>query len=219
MKNIILIAPPAAGKGVQSKILKETYNLLHLSTGALLREEVEKKTKLGRELKEFLEKGILVKDEIVIDLVMKKLDLSLNNKGYILDGFPRTLKQAELYDRMSSERNCQPNYVFFLNITKEIALKRILGRLGCLNCGSIFNEEIDHLTEKDLCPNCQGKIIKRSDDQEESFNKRYDDYLEKTKPVIQYYQNKGILYIIDAKKSITEISKQIKEILAKDLKI
>jgi len=219
MKNIILIAPPAAGKGVQSKILKETFNLLHLSTGELLKEEVEKKTELGKEIKEFLKQGILVKDEIVIELVRKKLDNSLNKNGYILDGFPRTLTQAELYDKMSQERNCLPNYVFFLNIPKETALKRILGRLNCLKCGSIFNEESDHLTEKDLCPNCQGKIIKRSDDQEESFNKRYDDYLEKTKPVIQYYQNKGILYIIDAKKSITEISKQIKEILAKDLKI
>lgn len=210
MKSLIFIAPPAAGKGTQAKMVSEAYNLVHISTGDLLREEVKNG---NTELQEIMESGKLVSDEIVLDLLTKKIS-SLEN-GYILDGFPRNVSQAIIFDKMLTLMNQKIDYVIYLNLDKEIAKKRIVGRVSCPNCGNVYNTMIEGMEpiEENLCNNCHVSLVKRKDDNEEIFEVRYNTYLEETEPLIKYYQDKNILYEIDSSLEKQEVFKRIKEII------
>ena len=210
MKSLIFIAPPAAGKGTQAKMVSEAYNLVHISTGDLLREEVKNG---NTELQEIMESGKLVSDEIVLDLLTKKIS-SLEN-GYILDGFPRNVSQAISFDKMLTLMNQKIDYVIYLNLDKEIAKKRIVGRVSCPNCGNVYNTMIEGMEpiEENLCNNCHVSLVKRKDDNEEIFEVRYNTYLEETEPLIKYYQDKNILYEIDSSLEKQEVFKRIKEII------
>lgn len=208
MKNLILIAPPAAGKGTQAKMICETYNLDHISTGDLLREEVARG---NSELQQIMESGKLVSDEIVLNLLKKKLLNSLN--GYVLDGFPRNVNQAILFDKILKELNQKIDYVIYLNLDKEIAKKRIVGRVSCPKCGNVYNTMISGMSPsiEGICDNCQTALTKRKDDNEETFNIRYNTYLEETEPLLEYYKN--ILYEIDSSLEKQEVFHKIGEII------
>ena len=212
MKNIILIAAPAAGKGTLSDLLVKKYDYLHISTGDLLREVSKEKTELGQKIAKMLKNGELVTDEIVFELLENKLRQV--DKPYILDGFPRTLNQAYKYDELIQKLNKDLGIVVVLNCDYEILKKRIVGRYLCKDCGSIYNTLTGVNTPKQegICDNCGGELYKRSDDNEESFKTRYETYLEKTKPLIDFYEKKGNLYYIDSQTTDTML-KEIEDLL------
>ena len=217
MKNIIFIAPPAAGKGTQSELLCNKYGLLHISTGDLLREESKKETELGQEIKEKMSTGKLIDDSIIIELLKNKL-IEIGNKSIILDGFPRTVVQAEAYDDMLDELNLDLGYVIVLDVDKELLEKRIVGRVSCPKCGNVYNELIEELKpmQEGLCNNCHTELVKRADDNSESFKVRYETYLNTTKPLISYYESKGCLYHVDGNSSKHQIFDNIVNILEKN---
>ncbi|NLM62942.1 MAG: adenylate kinase [Mollicutes bacterium] len=215
MKSIILLSPPAAGKGTQAQLLKEKYNIPHISIGAILRNEVERKTAVGLNIKEDMKKGNLIDDDIIMNLLINRIKQKDCEKGFILDGFPRTLKQAKLYDKFLKENNMELNYVFHLKIDKETARKRIVGRLICSNCQAVYNELLKETKPKasGICDKCNGILVRRKDDNNDVFENRYQLYLIETMPVISYYQNQNKLYEIDSSIDKNYTFKQITKIL------
>lgn len=187
--NIILIAPPAAGKGTHSALLKERYGLSHISTGDLLREVANH----DKDIADKLSKGELITDEIVFKLLENKIVDLNSDKGHIFDGFPRTLSQAEELDKILNKYNQKVDVVIYLDIEKEVAMKRTLGRLTCSSCGEIYNTYRDTFKVENQCNKCSSSLTKREDDNEETFNKRFDTYIEKTQPLIDYYKNRNLL--------------------------
>lgn len=198
MKNIILIAAPAAGKGTLSELLVEKYGYIHISTGDLLREASKEKSELGEKISTMLKNGELVSDEIVFELLENKLKVV--DKPYILDGFPRTINQAYKYDELITKLNKSLGIVVALNCDYDILKNRIVGRWLCKECGSIYNTltGVNTPKEENICDKCGGELYKRSDDNEESFKTRYETYLEKTKPLIDFYQEKGNLHYVNS---------------------
>jgi len=209
MRSIIFIAPPAAGKGTQSKLVCDKYNLAHISTGDLLREEVNSG---NQEIQEIMSSGKLVSDSIILDLLTKKLDNI--KEGYVLDGFPRNVSQAVSFDEILTDLNQHLDYVIYLHIDKEEAKKRIVGRISCPKCGSVFNDQLDDLKPitEGICDECQSSLVKRSDDNNETFEKRYETYLTETEPLIKYYKDKGNLFQIDSSLTKEEIFEQIESL-------
>lgn len=209
MKSIIFIAPPAAGKGTQSTRLSKDFHLEHISTGDLLREEVKNG---NLELQAIMESGKLVSDDIILSLLTEKVK---KLSGYILDGFPRNLNQAIAFDKMLEEQNLKVNYVIYLSLDKESAMKRIVGRVSCPNCGNVYNTMIDGMNSKVdmICDSCNSNLVKRKDDNEQTFNVRYDTYISETEPVIEYYKNKGILYQVDSSRNTEQVYEDIKRIV------
>ena len=207
--KIIFIAPPAAGKGTQSNLLSNEFNIEHVSTGDLLREEIKSGNK---ELQSIIESGKLVNDELILSILAKKID-SLDS--YILDGFPRTINQAISLDELLKSKNEKIDYVIYLSVDKEIAKKRILGRVSCPKCGSVYNTMIEGMNSKVdmICDNCNSKLTKRIDDTEETLSTRYDTYIRETEPLIEYYKNKGVLYQIDSSRDTMTVYNDIKNIL------
>ena len=216
MKNIIFIAPPAAGKGTQSKLVSEEYNIPHISTGDLLREETTKDTELGREIKEVMESGALVSDEVITTLLKNRITKSDCLNGFILDGYPRNLAQAKKYNDLLDELNLDKGVVIFFDIDRETALKRTLSRIICPNCGSSYNLLINELKphKENICDRCNHELKTRTDDTEEVFRHRFDTYINSTKDLIEYYNNLGLLHKIDVSDKKAEIIfEEVKEIL------
>ncbi len=194
MKNIIFIAPPAAGKGTISDYLVKNYHYEHLSTGDLLRDEVASGSLLGKEIDKIISSGNFVSDELMIQLVAKELD-KLRDRPFILDGFPRTIEQAQRLEEMLISLGLTNNVAIYLDIDIDTATKRALGRVVCPNCKrsyNIYNEELKPLRDN-ICDDCGVFLEKRSDDTEETFKMRFQKYLEKTSPIVDYYEKKNRL--------------------------
>ena len=215
MKNLILIAAPGAGKGTLAKALKEEYNYVHISTGDLLREIVASGDPLGEKIKDILAQGNLVSDELVFEVLKKRLMEPDCKNGIILDGFPRNLKQAEKYDEIVKEVGLDLGTAVLLDIDESILVSRITGRRLCKNCGEIYNlNNPDMLPKVDgVCDKCGGELYQRSDDNEEALKTRYATYLEQTAPLIDYYGNKGVLRKVDASESPEATLNQVKDII------
>ena len=216
MKNIIFIAPPAAGKGTQAKLVSNEYNIPHISTGDLLREEMAKETEIGLSIKEDMDKGNLVSDEVITTLLKNRITSKDCLNGFILDGYPRNLAQAKLYDNLLEELNYDESLVIFFNIDEETALKRTISRIICPNCGSSYNLLIENLKPKkeNICDRCNHELKTRTDDTEEVFKHRFATYLNSTKDLIEYYQTKGLLHKIEVSdKDVSTIFEEVKEIL------
>ena len=202
--NITFIAPPASGKGTQSKKISQKYHLHHISAGDLLR-KVDNPM-----IKETLARGAFVSNELIGNLLKQELE---KNQNYVLDGFPRTLEQAKLYEKMLKELNIKLGLVIVLDLDKEIAQKRIVGRRVCPNCGSVFNTLFASAKpqKEGICDNCGHKLVKRADDNEETFNKRFQIYEDETKPLIEYFK-KNVYHVnsnIDAEHTFKQIEKII----------
>lgn len=215
MKNVILIAAPAAGKGTEAARLKEQYNMVHISTGDLLRNAVSKGDERGNMINELITNGKFVSDDIVLELLKEKILEPSCENGYILDGFPRNIEQAIAYDKILGEINRDIGVVIVLDIDKEIAKSRISGRYSCSKCGKVYNinnAEMIPMNEG-LCDICNIELTRRSDDNPDTYEERYNTYLEKTEPLISYYDKKGIVYHVDAGKSSEETHKQVVKIL------
>jgi len=209
MKNIIFIAPPSAGKGTQSAILVDKYGYIHISTGDLLRAEAKKDTPLGRDINEKLKQGMLISDDITNELVkniVKDIDSS-----FILDGYPRTLDQAIFLDELIDD-----NYVtIYLNISQDEAMKRALGRATCDDCKTIYNIYFEDMNskEKGICDHCNGALVLRSDDNEESFKKRFEGFEKNTLPLVDYYKNKNQLEYVEVLNSPEETFEGIEKVI------
>jgi len=210
--NIILFGPPGAGKGTQADNISKSFNLYKISTGDLLRNEIYKKTSLGIKIKTIIDKGSFVPDEIINDLISKILaDKKFYNR-LIFDGYPRNLVQAENLDILFKKYNQNISCVLCLNVDKKKIIKRILGRQICSKCGLIFNEFFRPATSNNHA--CDSKfLVKRSDDNEETILKRYETYIEKTLPIINYYKKLNILHEIDGKTEIDQIFEKISHII------
>lgn len=198
MKNIIFIAPPAAGKGTMSEILEQKYNYKHISTGDILREMAKGEDSKAKELKEILSTGNLVSDEIVFEALRRRLMMNDLKDGFILDGFPRNIMQAMEYDKILNETNNDIGVVIYLDTPEEILRKRITGRRICRECGSTYNvlTGVNEPKKNDTCDKCGGSLYQRDDDNEESFEVRYKTFLDKTYPLLEYYEKKNVLYRI-----------------------
>ena len=215
MKNLILIAPPAAGKGTLSEQLVSVYGYEHISTGDLLRVKQQDGSELGNKLKELLSTGKLVDDNIVTDLLKEKLENI--SKSFILDGYPRNIKQADILENLLSNLNLNIDAVIYLSVDSETAISRALGRITCPKCNKIYNRynEIMKPKNDNLCDNCNVELVSRSDDNEESFMVRFDTYLENTKPLLDYYKDKGKLVIIDKIDTPDETFMEVKKVIGK----
>lgn len=215
MKNLILIAPPAAGKGTQSKLISEKYNLPHISTGDLLRDAVNTGTELGNLVKEKIDNGELVTDEIVLKLLEERITKPDCLKGYILDGFPRNLSQAENYLGLLKKLKFPIGDVIFLDIPEETARKRIVGRLSCSNCGAIYNDQFEDSKPHRFgtCDKCNGPLSRRSDDNDATFTKRFKVYKEQTYPLIHFFESKGMLFRVGSGISKERTFQEIEKII------
>ena len=210
MKNIIFIAPPAAGKGTMSEILEEKYGYRHISTGDILREMAKREDEFGKNISKLLSQGELVPDEIVYESLKRRLSMNDLDNGFILDGFPRNILQAEEYDRILNEIKMDLGVVIYLDTPRDILEKRITGRRICPKCKSTYNvlTGVNAPKQDNICDKCGSKLYQREDDNLESFNTRFETFLDKTYPLVDYYEKKHLLYRV---KSIDVIN-TIKEI-------
>ena len=214
MKSIILIAAPAAGKGTEAVRLKEQYNMPHISTGDLLRAAVAKGDERGNIINELITNGKFVSDDIVLELLKEKILEPACENGYILDGFPRNIAQAEAYDKILEEIKRDIGLVIVLDIDKEIAKSRISGRYSCPKCGKVYNTNTNlKPLNEGLCDICNIELTRRSDDNPDTYEERYNTYLAKTEPLISYSDKKGIVYHVDSGISSEETHKQVVKIL------
>lgn len=211
--NIVFLGPPGAGKGTQAKILIEKYGIPQISTGDMLREHRAKGTELGKRAQEYMDKGQLVPDEIILDMVKERLAQPDCAKGFILDGFPRTVAQAEALDKILSEMNKKLDFALALVVPDELLVERLTGRRTCKNCGMMFHVKYKPPKVEGKCDVCGGELYQRPDDNEETVRNRLKVYHESTAPLIDYYKKKGILKEIDGSKSIEEITAQLISIL------
>ncbi len=220
MQNIILIAPPAAGKGTYAKLIEETYHLPHISTGDLLRKESTKDTPTSRHLKEIMSAGRLVSDDIITSILSDRLKQDDCQNGYILDGYPRNIEQAKAYEEMLGTLNKDLGIVIYIDIDEQDAKERVLGRVVCPQCGASFNTIIKAFSPKENnhCNYCKHELVSRVDDTEETFHKRFCEYLEKTDSLVKYYQDKGILKVVKSQNDdTTEIMlERIKKMVSND---
>ena len=211
--NIILFGPPGAGKGTQADNITETFNLYKISTGDLLRDEINKKTNLGERIKSIIDKGSFVSDEIINDLIVKILSVQKYYNRLIFDGYPRNLDQAKSLDDLLKKYKQKITCVLCLNVDKDVIIKRILGSRTCTKCGLLFNEYFK--PPADAKHICGTKFLtKRSDDNEKTITYRYETYIEKTLPILSYYKKLNLLHEIDGKREINEIFKKISDIIA-----
>ena len=216
MKNIIFGAAPAAGKGTISAKVCTEYNIPHISTGDLLRNEIAASSKIGMEIKSAMARGEFVSDEVITKLLKKRLEAKDCKKGFILDGYPRNISQAKTYDNILKELNYDDGLVVFLDIDRELAMKRALSRVVCSKCGlsyNLINKEYAPLKEG-ICDNCGSSLKTRSDDNEESFINRFDTFMKETYPLLEYYEKKGNLLKIKVDNITTDdIFDEIKKVI------
>jgi len=192
--RIVLLGPPASGKGTQAALLSATFGIPAASTGAMLRDEKARRSKLGAEAERWTIQGKLFPDELVLRVVWKWLE---NRRRFILDGFPRTLGQAESFDQGLEERNMPLDVVYFLNLSDELVRERMTSRLTCSRCASVFNEKFHDVTIDTPCPRCGGDLVRRNDDTDEALDHRLAQYREHTLPVAHHYREKGLLKEVD----------------------
>ena len=206
--NVILFGPPGAGKGTQADNIARVFNLHKVSTGDLLRDEIKNKTELGKKIKSIVDKGLFVPDVVINNLIINHLSDKKFHNRLIFDGYPRNLNQAKNLDLLIKKHDQKISYVFSLNVDKELLIKRILGRQTCTNCGSIFNEYFRPSTNKNHT--CGTKfLVKRSEDNEKTILYRFQAYLDKTLPILDFYKKLNLLHQINGRPEIDQIFKEI----------
>lgn len=204
--KLLFFGPPGAGKGTQAKKVSEIFKIEHISTGDILREAVNKGSELGKKVKTIIDKGELVPDEIMNELVKEKIkDLD----SFILDGYPRTIEQAKSLDRTLKELNKQIDAVVLIDVPEEEIVKRISSRRVCPNCGKVYNLITLKPKKDELCDNCGTNIIQRNDDREEIVRERYKIYQRNTYPVIEFYRKNNTIITIDGSKDVEEVTKEL----------
>jgi adenylate kinase len=213
--NIILFGPPGAGKGTQAKKLVDFYGIPQISTGDILRANVREGTELGFAAKVYMDKGELVPDEVLIGIIKNRLKEPDCKRGFILDGYPRTVSQADALEVILDEIDKPLDIVLNLEVPNKKLIERISGRLICRNCGASYHRIFNQPKKEGMCDICGDEIYQRSDDKEESVQNRLNVYKMQTQPLIDYYLKKGILVTLEGNKDIDEVSEDIKAVLAK----
>jgi len=208
----LFFGPPGAGKGTLASLVAPELDLEHVSTGDMFRSEAQSGSELGKKLKEIMDSGKLVTDDLTIEIVKKKM-VSLGKKGIILDGFPRTVDQAAALDKMLVDIDRKVDLLVYLDVSTEVIKKRLLGRLVCEQCGENFNEYFKPPKQEGVCDICQGKVYKRTDDTEESIEQRLAQYQQKTAPVKEYYEKQGLTKDFNADRGVMEIKDELIEVL------
>ncbi len=212
--NIFIMGAPGSGKGTFSSKIKEEFNVNHISTGDIFRANISQGTELGLQAKAYAEQGKLVPDEITNKMVKDYLATLTDKKnGYLLDGYPRTIDQAKAFEEMTEGTDLAVDVVIAMDIDDEVLTRRITGRRTCGDCGEIYNIYSKPTKVEDVCDHCGGHLTQRKDDNEESLKVRLNEYATNTKPVIDYYEKKGIVSHIQADASMEEIWTSMKEAL------
>jgi adenylate kinase len=207
--NLVLLGPPGAGKGTQAKVLSQNLSIPHISTGDMLRDAVSRGTLLGNEAKGYMAKGELVPDKLVIAIVKETLTAGGAERGFILDGFPRTLEQATMLDATLKGAGKKLDMVLYFKTSLEISVSRLSGRRVCRTCGANFHIKNIPPRKEGVCDYCGGELYQRKDDEAETVRKRWSVYDEETEPLIAYYKNKGVLREVSGDLDV----KQLNEIL------
>jgi adenylate kinase len=216
MKNIIFIAPPAAGKGTQSDLLVEKYGYIHISTGDLLREEIAAGGELANEISSIIEAGKLVSDELVATLLTKRLSQDdVKQHGFILDGYPRNIAQAKTLEEILEEVQSSVDVVIYLELDEENAMKRALGRATCPKCKKGYNLYLEGFKPQvdGICDVCGTKLETRSDDNEETFKSRFQTYMDSTSPLLEFYRASGLLRNINSLQDKNKIFEEIESVI------
>ncbi len=211
--KIIMLGAPGAGKGTQAKMIASKYEIPHISTGDIFRANIKNGTELGKKAKTYMDQGLLVPDELVVDLVVDRVAADDCSKGYVLDGFPRTIPQAEALDAALAKIGESMDYAINVEVPDDNIVKRMSGRRACVACGGTYH--IEHIPPKveGICDACGKELILRDDDKPETVLKRLNIYHEQTQPLIDYYNTKGILKEVDGTKDMSEVFDEIVAIL------
>ena len=207
--NIVLLGGPGAGKGTQAEKLRDSRNLNHLSTGDILRDEVDRGTELGREAKGYMDKGELVPDDLVVDMVEKRLD---DDKGYLFDGFPRTIDQAKALTEV-----IDLDLVAYIKIDEEEAVRRLSSRRVCSNCGKIYNTLFKPPEKEGICNQCGNDLYQRDDDKPEVIRDRFATFLEETAPLIDFYRKRGLLEEVNGEQEPGEVQEEIERAISQGI--
>ena len=211
--KIIMLGAPGAGKGTQAKKIAETWGIPHISTGDIFRANIKNGTELGKKAKTYMDQGLLVPDELVCDLVVDRIQQDDCKKGYILDGFPRTIPQAESLDKALQAIGEKMDYAIDVEVPDENIVKRMGGRRACVGCGATYHLVYAPTKKEGICDVCGGELILRDDDKPETVQKRLGVYHEQTQPLIDYYKNQGILREVDGSVDMEDVFKEILNIL------
>jgi len=215
-RDLILLGPPGAGKGTHAEYLKTHMSYTHLSTGDLLRAAVAEGSDLGKQAQVYMQTGELVPDDLVIELVAERMEQLGGEKHFLLDGFPRTMAQAEALTAMFEAMGREPPLVVNLAISDAEIVRRLSGRRMCPDCGAIYNVHRDRLDIGDRCPQCGGELYRRSDDQPEAIRNRLNVYKQDSAPLIEYYRQHGQLVTIDGEQGQQQVSAELAELARRE---
>ncbi|GIP45878.1 adenylate kinase [Paenibacillus sp. J45TS6] len=211
--NILFMGPPGAGKGTQAEAIVNEFSIPHISTGDAFRLAIKQGTPIGMKAKEYMDQGLLVPDDVTIGIVEERLQQPDCKKGFLLDGFPRTISQAEALDGILNRLNTGLDHVINLKVDRDKLLARLTGRRLCKNCGATYHVVFNPPKQEGICDKCGGELYQRSDDNEESVGTRLDEYINKTAPLLTFYENKGLLRQIDGEQEIHAVSQEIVSLL------
>ncbi|MBM6858936.1 adenylate kinase [Clostridium saudiense] len=211
--KIVLLGPPGAGKGTQAKSISNRYSIPHISTGDIFRKNISEGTPLGIEAKNYIDKGQLVPDEVTINMVKDRLTWEDCKNGYLLDGFPRTVAQAEALEGFLADRNEKLDTALSIEVPSNFILERMTGRRVCPSCGASYHVKFNPPTKAGVCDVCGSDIVQRKDDTEETVSERLEVYERQTQPLIDFYNNKNLLSTVDGTKAINEVFESICSIL------
>ena len=212
-KNMIIMGPPGAGKGTQAKKIIASYHIPHISTGDMFREAIAEGTPLGLLAKQYINAGNLVRDDVTIGLVKERLSKDDCANGYLLDGFPRTIPQAEALEKLTKEIGREISIVISIDTPKEELIRRITGRLVCKKCGAPFHKEKRRPLKEGVCDLCGGELVQRPDDNKEALEVRLAHYEQETKPLLDFYHKLGLLHTLDGMKGVDALMIDIDKLL------
>jgi len=213
--RVVLLGVPGAGKGTQAELLVDVLCVPHIASGELFREHLDKKTELGRRAQAYIDRGDLVPDEVTIQMVAERLSRADCDSGFVLDGFPRTVAQAEALDRVLSLAGNGLSVVPLIRVGEEVALARLAGRWTCQVCGAVFHALFGPPRQVGLCDECGGSLHQRSDDRPETHRRRIQVYWEQTMPLVGYYRRSGLLVEVDGEQSVEDVHADLQAVVEK----